>query len=50
MLSYPGCHVRATYIGCIEIHARGRQCYAEVTPSCEIASQRIQGLWKLILE
>ena len=25
MLSYPGCHVRATYIGCIGTHANGRQ-------------------------
>ena len=25
MLSYPGCHVRATYIGCIGTHAHGRQ-------------------------
>ena len=25
MLSYPGCHVRATYIGCIGTHAYGRQ-------------------------
>ena len=24
MLSYPGCHVRAIYIGCIGIHAHGR--------------------------
>ena len=32
MLSYQGCHVRATYIGCIETHAHCRQ----VTSSCEI--------------
>ena len=25
MLSYPGCHVRATYIGCIVTHTHGRQ-------------------------
>ena len=25
MLSYPGCHARATYTGCIGIHAHGRQ-------------------------
>ena len=25
MLSYPGCHVRASYIGCIVTHAHGRQ-------------------------
>ena len=25
MLSYPDCHVRATCIGCIGIHAYGRQ-------------------------
>ena len=24
MISYPGCHVRATYIGCIGTHAHGR--------------------------
>ena len=24
-LSYPGCHMRATYIGCIGTHAHGRQ-------------------------
>ena len=24
-ISYPGCHVRATYIGCIGTHAHGRQ-------------------------
>ena len=40
MLSYQGCHVRASYIGCIGTHAHCRQ----VTSSCEIASQRIQGL------
>ena len=35
MLSYPDCHVRATYIGCIGTHAQGRQmtsllCLSEV--------------------
>ena len=25
MLSYPGCHVRAKYIGCIETHTHGHQ-------------------------
>ena len=25
MLSYPGCHVRASYIGCIGTHAHCRQ-------------------------
>ena len=25
MLSYPGCHVRASNIGCIGTHANGRQ-------------------------
>ena len=25
MLSYPGCHVMATYIGCIGTHEHGRQ-------------------------
>ena len=24
-LSYPGCHLRATYIGCIGTHTHGRQ-------------------------
>ena len=35
-LSYPGCHVRATYIGSIGTHAHGRQvtsllCLSDIT-------------------
>ena len=40
MLSYPGSHVRATYIGCIGTHAfghKGHHCYVKVTPLCENA-------------
>ena len=42
--------MRASYIGCIGTNAHGRQvmslthCYVKVTSSCEIASERIQGL------
>ena len=39
--------MRAIYIGCIGIHAHGRQVtsfFVKVTSLCEIASQRIPGL------
>ena len=39
-LSYSGCHVRATYIGCIGTHAHGRQvalllCLSDVSAESE---------------
>ena len=39
MLSYPGCHVSAKYIGCIGNHAHGRQvtsllCQSDVIIKC----------------
>ena len=40
-ISYPGCHVRATYIGCIGTHANGHQVMSLlylVTSSCKNAS------------
>ena len=41
MLSYPGCHMRAIYIGCIRTHAHGRQvtsllCLSDVIITCGI--------------
>ena len=50
MLSYPGCHLRATYIDCIGTHTHYRQvtsllCLSDVIMSlCEFASTHIQGL------
>ena len=41
MLSYQGWHVRAAYIGCIGIHAHGRQVMSLL---CKSESERIQGL------
>ena len=43
MLSYPGCHVRAKYIGCIGTHANGRQvtsllCQSDVIITCHIST------------
>ena len=40
MLSYPGCHVRDLYIGCIGTHTHGRQAMS----SCHVPSQRIHEL------
>ena len=42
LLSYPGCHVRATYIGCIGTPAYGRQvtsllCQSDVITTCRIS-------------
>ena len=42
MLSYPGCHLSAKYIGCIGTHAHGRQvtsllCQSDVIITCRIS-------------
>ena len=47
MLSYPGCHMRATNIVCIELThmaIKCLHCYVKVMSSCEIATYHIQGL------
>ena len=43
MLSYPGCHVRAKYIGCMRTHAHGRQvtsllCQSDIIITCCIST------------
>ena len=40
---FPGCHVRAKYIGCIGTHALGRQvtsllCQSDVIITCRISA------------
>ena len=40
-LSYPGCHMRATYIGCIGTHAHGRQVTSLLCQSDVIITGRI---------
>ena len=48
-LSYPGCHVRATYIGCIGTHAHGCQvtsllCLSDVIIyNCTLAYSETSG-------
>ena len=36
--------MKGQFIGCIGTQAHGCQCLVKVTSSCDIASQRIQGL------
>ena len=55
MLSYPGCHVRAKYIGCIGTQAHWSSSdviviYVKVTLSKHVASGVFRNFWEPFLK